>query len=182
MKITGISTAYKGFCSVQHVTVEKEDGSTHTMERVVRKPAVIAVCHDPINDQVMLVEQYRFGAMQNVVEWPAGLVDEGEEEHMAVLREVLEETGVIAKSATLLYSYLASPGLQWEPIQVFYVTFDSREVESGVVFEGEGLESTRVIIKSAKELIKEVEQNKHKSLSVIAGAQYIKMLHHRLAH
>ena len=182
MNIKGINTAYKGFCSVQQVTVEKEDGTTHIMERVVRKPAVIAVMHDPINDQVMLVEQYRFGAMQNVVEWPAGIVDEGEEEHIAVLREVLEETGVIAKSATLLYSYLASPGLQWEPIQVFYVTFDSREVENGVVFEGEGLESTKVIVKSAKELIREVEQGKHKSLPVVVGAQYIKMMHHRLAH
>ncbi|WFZ78513.1 hypothetical protein MQM1_030 [Aeromonas phage vB_AsaP_MQM1] len=179
MKVVSITNIYQGFCKVQKVTLENPEGQQFEAERVIRKPAVLAICHDPINDKVMLVQQYRVGAMRTLIEWPGGLVNEDELEHQAVAREVLEETGVEVKSVTHLFSYLASPGLQMEPVQIFYCTFDSREVEERLM-QGEGMELTQVVLKGAKELIREVERGEHCSLPVITGAMHLKMMHHRI--
>jgi len=45
-------------------------------------------------DRVVLVRQYRFSIDSYIYEFPAGLVDEGEDYHMAGTREMKEETGL----------------------------------------------------------------------------------------
>lgn len=177
MKPTNIKTLHRGFLKVQLLTVENDKGNSRDFERVVHSPAVVGICHDPINDQILLVEQYRYGAMQEMLEFPAGLIDKGEQAHQAVVREIWEEAGVNAKSATLINEYMSMPGSLHAPMSVFYVTFDSREVEDGTICETSEFEKTKVVLKTAKELIREVEANQHPSVPVIIGAQYLKMLH-----
>lgn len=55
--------------------------------------------------RVIMEEQYRHGSDSITLEYPAGLVEEGEEPEVAARRELLEETGMVAgklsKLATL---------------------------------------------------------------------------------
>lgn len=180
MQIKSVSTLHRGFLKVQGLLVEALNGAERTFERIVHSPVVIGICHDPINDQIMLVEQYRYGAMMNMKEFPAGCVDRGEEPHKALAREVLEETGVELKSSTLIYDAMSMPGSMLAPMSIFYVTFDSRMVEEGKVLHTSPFEATKVNLMGAKQLIREVENNQHQSLPVIIGAQYIKLLHRGL--
>lgn len=176
-----LQTLHRGFIQLQQVTLETPEGSQKDFERIVHRPAVIGLCHDPINDKVMLVQQYRVGVMGEMTEFPAGLVDKGEDAHKAIAREIQEETGAVIKSATLLHEYNALPGSCSAPMALYYVTFDSRDIEDGKTFtDDSGFERTTVILKGAKELIREVESNRHSSAPVIMGAQYLKLLHRGL--
>ena len=50
----------------------------------------------PQND-VVLVDQYRFGSEKSSLEIPGGMVDPGEDPKEAAIRELLEETGFVGK-------------------------------------------------------------------------------------
>lgn len=180
MKPIKVTTLHQGFLKVQEILMENPNGDQKYFERILHQPAVVGLCHDPINDKVLLVHQFRVGAMQELLEFPAGLIDKGEEAHSAILREILEETGVVAKSATLLHEYMPLPGSCYAPISLFYVTFDSRDVVDGDIFTTSPLEVTTVVLKNAKEIIREVEDNKHQSAPIIMGSQYLKLLHRGL--
>lgn len=49
------------------------------------------------NGEVVLVEQYRHGIKEIIEEFPAGLIDQGEDMLEAAKRELKEETGFIAE-------------------------------------------------------------------------------------
>ena len=70
---------------------------------------VIAITPD---EEVVLIEQYRFGTQKVTLEIPGGLIDPGEEPLQAGKRELLEETGYSAKTFTLLGSVEPNPAIQ----------------------------------------------------------------------
>ena len=58
---------------------------------------VVAVVRDAAGEECFLmVRQYRHGAERVTLEFPAGLVDAGEDPGQAARRELLEETGHLA--------------------------------------------------------------------------------------
>lgn len=52
--------------------------------------------------KILIIEQFRHGPGEPVLEWPAGVVEDGEEPLAAALREVAEETGYEPVSAKVL--------------------------------------------------------------------------------
>ena len=77
--------------------------------------------------QLVLVEQYRRPLEQNVIELPAGLVgdlDDQKDESLeqAARRELIEETGYQAKDMTILTEGPPSPGLTNEKITLYLAT------------------------------------------------------------
>ncbi|OTB08307.1 hypothetical protein M426DRAFT_316933 [Hypoxylon sp. CI-4A] len=56
-----------------------------------------AVIQKPTGPEILLEKQFRAPAGKLVVEFPAGLVDEGETAEQAALRELKEETGYIGE-------------------------------------------------------------------------------------
>lgn len=180
IKPVKVESLYKGFIEIQGVTMQNDDGDTKVFERVKCGTAVVGICHDPINDIVMLVTQYRIGTMTPVIEFPAGMVDDDETLTKAITREIKEETGCDIKSATLIQDYMSAPGTDYAPTYVFYCTFDSRQAVHESEHVTSPFETTKVILKTAKELIYEVSDNQHVSVPVIIGAQYMKLLRHNL--
>lgn len=55
----------------------------------------------PAQDRVVLVRQYRYTIDDYIYELPAGLVEEGEDYHLAAVREMKEETGLTLHPLTV---------------------------------------------------------------------------------
>ncbi|HEX9522718.1 MAG TPA: NUDIX hydrolase [Reyranella sp.] len=68
---------------------------------------------------VVLVDQYRHAVGQIRTEFPAGVVDDGEEPMAAIKRELLEETGYASEQWHLLGSAPVNPVLQTNRIHCF---------------------------------------------------------------
>ena len=77
---------------------------THTIIR--SNPSVAVVVRK--NDQIALIQQFRSTTGQNYVEIPAGIINDGETEEAAAIRETREETGLLVKDA---YSLVKGPSL-----------------------------------------------------------------------
>ncbi|OZD73400.1 ADP-ribose pyrophosphatase [Rhodococcus sp. 05-340-1] len=71
-------------------------------------------------DRVVMIEQYRHPVGRRLWELPAGLLDEpGEQPVLAAQRELAEETGLAARTWSVLVDVLASPGFTDEAVRIF---------------------------------------------------------------
>lgn len=70
---------------------------------------VIAVTKDR---KVVLIEQFRHGIEQNILEIPGGMIDENEEPEIGARRELLEETGYSAEKFIYLGKSHPNPAIQ----------------------------------------------------------------------
>ena len=96
-------------------TFRSPEGETFHRD-IVRSPGAVAVV--PVLDgqgssvDVVLVRQYRAAFDDYVLEIPAGMRDiAGEPLEETARRELLEETGYLARSLDLLHSFYPSPGM-----------------------------------------------------------------------
>eukprot|EP00568_Trieres_chinensis_P008368 CAMPEP_0183292112 /NCGR_PEP_ID=MMETSP0160_2-20130417/1296_1 /TAXON_ID=2839 ORGANISM="Odontella Sinensis, Strain Grunow 1884" /NCGR_SAMPLE_ID=MMETSP0160_2 /ASSEMBLY_ACC=CAM_ASM_000250 /LENGTH=223 /DNA_ID=CAMNT_0025453023 /DNA_START=30 /DNA_END=701 /DNA_ORIENTATION=+ len=75
--------------------------------------------------ETLLVEQYRPPVGRTTVEFPAGLIDEGESPEEAALRELREETGYVGSSCSQASREVCmSPGLTDESVSLVLVDVD----------------------------------------------------------
>jgi len=68
---------------------------------------------------VLLIRQFRYAANQYLWELPAGRIDAGENKLAAAKRELLEETGVHARTWKRIFHFYASPGFLDERMDVY---------------------------------------------------------------
>lgn len=59
--------------------------------------------------KMILVKQYKYGADQMLIEFPAGYVEKGENPEIGAMREMEEETGYSANELELLGEFESSP-------------------------------------------------------------------------
>ena len=113
------TTHYRG--RVIHVdveTVELPDGNQATRELVRHNGAVCVIAL--VDDQLLVVEQYRKALGKSIIEIPAGKLDSKHEDPLAAAqRELREETGFTARNWTKLYSFYSAPGFCDELIYVY---------------------------------------------------------------
>ncbi len=99
--------------------------------------AAVILPYDPVNDRVLLVEQFRFAPhlLRDPNPWsleaPAGLVDPGETPEDTAIRELREETGVEAGTLEVAARCYSSPGSLAEFIHVFIGLTDLPETIEG---------------------------------------------------
>lgn len=99
-------------------TVRLPDGHTGIREVVEYAGAVAIVALDD-NGQVVLVRQYRYPVGEVLLEIPAGKLEADEDPLECARRELLEETGYVARDWRLLYSYYSTPGFTSERMHLF---------------------------------------------------------------
>ena len=104
------------------------DGSVRERE-VVEHPGGVAILALDEENNVTLVQQYRYPFHQVLLELPAGKLDAGEDHRPAAIRELSEETGLEAGELTYLGCLLASPGFCTERLHM-YLARDLRKKES----------------------------------------------------
>ncbi|MFW5788071.1 MAG: NUDIX domain-containing protein [Halanaerobiales bacterium] len=91
-----------------------------------------------LDDQIILIKQYRSPAAEILLELPAGKIDPGEEHGITARRELQEETGYQAGKLEHIYSFYSSPGYSDEIIHL-YLAEELLEV-GGEPDQGEFLE------------------------------------------
>ena len=113
---------YEGsIINVRVDTVRLPNGNTATREVVEHSQAVCIVPVDE-NGNVVLVRQYRKPAEEDLLEVPAGGVEEGEVSEDAVLRELQEEIGYTAGKLVHLASFWVAPGWATEFMHAYLAT------------------------------------------------------------
>jgi ADP-ribose diphosphatase len=85
---------------------------------------------------IVLVDQYRHSVGQTRTEFPAGVVDDGEEPLAAIKRELLEETGYASANWHLIGTAPVNPARQTNRIHSF-LALDARKVAEQNLDEGE---------------------------------------------
>lgn len=93
-------------------------------ERFERGNAVVLLPYDPDRDRVVLVEQFRIGALERpegpwLLEFVAGMVEEGEQAEEVARREAEEEAGLIPGRLEHVMDYYVSPGGNSEGIRIY---------------------------------------------------------------
>lgn len=121
-KLVGSKQIFDGAILQLYVNqLELEPGIIVDREIIHHQEAVCVLA--TIDDQVLLVEQYRPAVAQTTIEVPAGLIDyleDGPEEGLvAAKRELEEETGYHAQHWQFLYSFYPSPGFLDEKIYLY---------------------------------------------------------------
>ena len=100
------------------------------------------------NDKTIFVEQYRQPVAKNLIEFPAGLVgdgeDFGEDVSEAARRELVEETGYDSSKLTFITKGPASAGLRNEGSELFLAE------ELTKVSEGGGVEDEDITVHVVK--------------------------------
>ena len=88
----------------------------------------------PAQDRVVLVRQYRYTIDDYIYELPAGLVEEGEDYHLAAVREMKEETGLTLHPLTVEERYerpfFTTIGMTDESCAAVYGYVDSFQEDS----------------------------------------------------
>lgn len=85
---------------------------------VLEVPRCVTVIPFTSDGRVVLVEQYRHAVKAVSLEFPAGVVEDGEGPAAAGVRELEEETGWRAGSAEVLCSFDADPAIQSNSVSV----------------------------------------------------------------
>jgi 8-oxo-dGTP pyrophosphatase MutT (NUDIX family) len=102
---------YRIFTLRRDRCVSPRTGEEHDFV-VLEAPDWVNVVARTDDDQVILIEQFRFGSGQVTLEIPGGMIDPGEAPVAAGARELLEETGYSARSYELIGYVEPNPAIQ----------------------------------------------------------------------
>ena len=167
----GEELIYEGFIlKVMNGRFEAPDGSTFQRD-VLRHPGAVAVV-PLIDDDIILVKQYRSALNDFLLEIPAGLRDvEGEAPIDTAQRELIEETGMEAGHLAPLTATHNSVGYSDEQIHIFIGT-QLTEVERAMTDSPEEKEMLiiRIPLTEAKAMITSGELTDAKTIIGVLGA------------
>lgn len=180
---------YKGFFQCNKYTLKHRlfsGGWTPeiNLEFFERGHAAALLPYDVKNDKVVLIEQFRFGAMEGdkspwLFELVAGIIETGESAEQVAKRETLEESGLTVQSCQFIMNYLVSPGGTTEQIDLFIGSVDSDIAGGlhGLVEEGEDI---RVHVVSRETAYQWVKEGKIYNATTIIALQWLELNRHNL--
>ena len=144
---------------------ERESDALEHSFFVIENPDWVNVIALDAENQVVLIEQFRHGTEEIILEIPGGMIDEGEAPETAARRELLEETGYAADEFIYLGKSRPNPAIQNNWIYHF-AALNCRKIQETAFDEHESVVARLVSLDEIPHLI-ESEQITH-SL-VLAG-------------
>ena len=154
-------------------------GWCHPVVREVfeRGHAAAVLPYDPVKNEIIMIEQFRVGAMAEpggawLLEIVAGIIEKHESAIDVVKRESIEEAGCEITDLIPLCDYLVSPGGTTERIALFCGKVDATHAGGihGVIEEGEDIKVHVLALEAALALLKAGKIN---SASAIIALQWL---------
>lgn len=137
-EILSKETVYHGFFRLEKYRLKHElyggGWSGEIVRELFRRGSCVAVLlYDPHADKVVLIEQFRTGAILKpdkawLVEIVAGAIEDGESAKEVAYRESLEEAGCSIQQLMVIYEFYTTPGGSSEWITLFCGKVDSTQV------------------------------------------------------
>lgn len=144
-------TAYQGYFRIDRYQLRHRlfaGGWSKSLPRELfeRGHAAAAILYDPHRDQVVLIEQFRIGALRHqnnpwLFELIAGIMQPDETPLEVVHRETQEEAGLAILDIVPIYDYFVSPGGTSEKVALFCAKIDASQAGGihGLAEEGEDI-------------------------------------------
>jgi ADP-ribose pyrophosphatase len=180
------AVAYNGFFRIDRYRLRHRlfNGEwSHALVREVfeRGHAAAVLPYDPVRDQVVLIEQFRIGALEApggpwLLEIVAGVIDAGETPEAVIRRETIEESGCTITDVVPICEYLVSPGGSSERLALFCGKVDASLAEGthGLVEEGE---DTRVVVLEFGAAMAHLQAGRINAAAPIIALQWLRINH-----
>ena len=155
--------------------------SAITRECLERGHAVAVLLYDPDRDQVVLLEQFRVGALAApdgpwLLEIVAGILDHpGETVEETARREIQEEAGCEVSHLTPICRYLVSPGGASESISLFCGRVDAATIIPGIRGVATEHEDIRVHLVRRTEALEWLRTGRICSAAPIIALQWLEL-------
>lgn len=183
-EITKRETLYQGVFRMvryhlRHRTFKGEWTPFFNREIFERKSAAAILPYDPILDAVVLIEQFRAGAIANpqspwLLEVVAGVFNENEAPEELVRREAIEEANCQILDIYPVCEYFVSPGGSNEYLHLFCGRVDASDTGGVFGLEDEN-EDIRGFVVSADEAFMMVQEGKIKTSPAIIALQWLQL-------
>ncbi len=130
--------AYQGFFRLEKYRLRHDlfaggQSADISRERLIRGDCVGVLLYDPHADKVVLIEQFRIGAIARPerawqVEIVAGAIEAGETAEEVATREAIEEAGCVVQELHEIGKFYTTPGSSAEWLTLFCGKIDSTGV------------------------------------------------------
>jgi len=194
VSVHSVVTRYQGFFkmneySLQHKLFSGDYSEVFTREIFERGDAVVVMPYDEKLDKVLLIEQFRPGALRGddspwLLEFIAGMFDENESPTEVAIREAKEEADLTLCNADLqpIMQYLSSPGGMSERIHLYLAHFDSNNINDGAIHGlPEENEDILLHLVSRHQALELLAQGKITNAATIIGLQWLAMNYQSLS-
>ena len=175
-------TCFKGFYRLDRLQLRHRQfaggmGPQLSRELFVRHDAVCVLPYDPQRDSVVLIEQFRVGAMDKtetpwLIELVAGLIDKAEVPEEVAHREGEEEAGLTFSSLWPITRYFPSPGGSTEFVHL-YLGRCSSEGVGGLHGLEEEAEDIRVTVWAYEDALQAVRDGRISNAASIIALQWL---------
>lgn len=182
-------TVFQGFFRMDklwltHPRFDGRDMPVFTRELFIRGDATCVLPYDPERDEIVLLEQFRLGAMDRdqspwLLELVAGMNEAGETPEDVAQREGQEEAGLTFSSLEKICNYLVSPGGTTELIHL-YCGRISTESAGGLFGVEHEHEDIRAHVVHADEAIAMIADGRINNAAAIIALQWLQMNRSRL--
>lgn len=151
IEIIETETVWEGYFRMDRLRLRHRQfaggwGPTITREVFERGHAAALLPYDPVRDEVVLIEQFRVGALTAgaepwLIEIVAGIIEDGEGPEEVVRREVVEEAGCEVGEMLPMMDVFTTPGGSSERIAIFLGRVDAEGIGGihGLADEGEDI-------------------------------------------
>ena len=181
--------AYQGFFRLDRYRLRHElfaGGWSRDMQRecLERGQAVAVLLYDPNRDQVVLIEQFRLGALHApngpwLLEIVAGIVEPGEAKPDVARREALEEAGCTVLELVPVCECFVSPGGTSETVTVYCGRVNA-ELADGIHGLDEEHEDILVHVFSRAEALQLLHDGRIRSAPTVIALQWLALNHNDL--
>ncbi|MBE02638.1 NUDIX domain-containing protein [Marinobacter lutaoensis] len=189
VKIKKRETVFQGFFRMDklwltHPRFDGREMPVFTRELFVRGDATCVLPYDPVRDEVVLLEQFRLGALGRdqspwLLELVAGMNEEGESPEQVARREGQEEAGLTFRQLERICEYLVSPGGSTEMVHL-YCGLVSSEHAGGLFGVEHEHEDIRAHVLAASEAMAMVHDGRINNAAAIIALQWLELNRPRL--
>lgn len=165
--------------SISHELFAGGSSPVFTREIFERGVVVAVLPFDPIQGKVVLIEQFRAGAIHDaegpwLIECVAGVIESGESKEEVALRESNEEAGCTINKLIPVTRYYVSPGGTTEHCSLFCGIVDSTGV-GGIHGLPDENEDIRVMVVDTAEAYTWVRNGKIRSSATMIALQWLEL-------